>query len=419
LNAQKTQVLFLGNSYTAANNLPNTFYQLALSRGDTVYYDSNTPGGQRLMGHAVNSTSLSKIKSQDWDFVVLQAQSQEPSWSPSQVNAEVYPAAIQLNDSIKANNACTETVFFMTWGRKYGDASNCAGWPPVCTYLGMQNRLMVGYLTMAELTNSTVAPCGMAWMNSRNSNPLVELYSTDNSHPIEAGTYLNACVMYATMFQKSSTGATYYGTLSQADAEFLQHIADSTVLSSTYNYYLNDTITSINFNLDWESWFKKGNIVFSDFDYTEAIPGNIDFTDLALNADSYIWDFGDGSSSTDTSPSHVYIGSSNYTVTQHVSNACFSDTASLIISIVLDVEELSNDNGLKIYPNPCKETIQIEILNDFGCDVSIVDVQGQVVYVGNISSNQARLDMSGFSKGVYFIQLETSNGSFNKKIIIE
>ena len=155
--------------------------------------------------------TLAKISEEDWDFVVIQAQSQEPSWPPSQVVTEVLPYAGILNDSIKSNNACSETVFYMTWGRKYGDTQNCDTWPPVCTFLGMQERLMAGYMAMAELNNSTVAPVGFSWKHSMDNDPdsLINLYSSDNSHPSVSGTYLTACVMYATMFQKSPVGSGY------------------------------------------------------------------------------------------------------------------------------------------------------------------------------------------------------------------
>ncbi|MFH2094660.1 MAG: DUF4886 domain-containing protein, partial [Bacteroidota bacterium] len=238
MNAQKTKILFIGNSYTYVNNLPAAVYQLALSLGDTVYYDSYAPGGYRLMNHASDVNCMLKINSEDWDFVVVQAQSQEPSWPPSQVNVEVYPYAQQINDSIKANHTCSETVFFMTWGRKYGDASNCATWPPVCTYSGMQERLMAGYMTMAEMNWATVAPVGLAWNNSMDldTDSLFDLYSADFSHPSVKGTYLTACVMYGTMFHKSPIGAMWPGGLTQAEAEFLQHVADSTVFSDDYNF---------------------------------------------------------------------------------------------------------------------------------------------------------------------------------------
>ena len=50
--AQTKNVLFLGNSYTGVNNLPLLTYNLALSLGDTINYDSNTPGGYTYQGHS-------------------------------------------------------------------------------------------------------------------------------------------------------------------------------------------------------------------------------------------------------------------------------------------------------------------------------------------------------------------------------
>ena len=109
--AQTKNVLFLGNSYTGVNNLPLLTYNLALSLGDTINYDSNTPGGYTYEGHSTNATSLAKIAQGNWDFVVLQEQSQKPSFPPSQVATEVYPYAQVLVDSIKSANACTEPFF--------------------------------------------------------------------------------------------------------------------------------------------------------------------------------------------------------------------------------------------------------------------------------------------------------------------
>ncbi|MGY8951566.1 MAG: PKD domain-containing protein, partial [Flavobacteriales bacterium] len=137
------EVLFIGNSYTYVNDLPNMVKQIALSFGDTLNYESSTPGGANFNMHSTNTTTISKINQQVWDYVVLQAQSQEPSLSTNYVNTNVYPAVQSLIDIIENNSNCIEPMFFMTWGRKYGDASNCTPWPPVCTYLGMQQQLRI------------------------------------------------------------------------------------------------------------------------------------------------------------------------------------------------------------------------------------------------------------------------------------
>ena len=105
------RVLFLGNSYTYVNNLPQLIKDIALANGDTLVFDSNCPGGHTFNNHFNNATSLSKINAQAWDCVILQAQSQEPSFSPGQVAAQTLPYAIKLDSLIKNNNNCSETVF--------------------------------------------------------------------------------------------------------------------------------------------------------------------------------------------------------------------------------------------------------------------------------------------------------------------
>ena len=126
----KKKILFIGNSYTYVNNLPQMLHDFALMNNDTIIFDASTPGGSTFQTHCSDTSCLRKIKSQQWDYVVLQEQSQTPSFPPSQVQTDCYPYAKRLDSLIKANDSCTQTIFYMTWGRKYGNASNCANYPP-------------------------------------------------------------------------------------------------------------------------------------------------------------------------------------------------------------------------------------------------------------------------------------------------
>ncbi len=226
------KVLFLGNSYTYVNNLPQLIHDIALANGDTLVFDSNCPGGYTFLGHSSDATSLSKINAAKWNCVILQAQSQEPSFSPGQVAAQTLPYAIKLDSLIKNNNPCSETVFYETWGRKYGDASNCGSYPPICTYLGMQDRLRASYKLFADTTKSVLAPAGEAWRKSIAQNPTLELYSSDQSHPSLEGSYLTACVFYETLFHKSVLSNTFTAGVSSTNVNFLQQIAHDVVNDS-------------------------------------------------------------------------------------------------------------------------------------------------------------------------------------------
>ena len=304
---KKISALFLGNSYTQYNNLPNLVAQLALAGGDTLEFDSNTPGGYTMMGHSTNATSIAKINSRSWDFVVLQEQSQIPSFSPAQVATDFYPHARAVNNLIKANDSCTTTMFYMTWGRKNGDASNCAVYPPVCTYWGMQRRLRHSYLEIGDELNAMVAPVGLAWKESRKIDSTYNLYTGDNSHPNASGSYLAACVFYAMIFEKSPAGSTYTFSLSASNAMYLQNIAEQIVFDSLETWNI------------WDVYVQAGNAhtVVGDTAY---------FIQTSRNATWHSWDFGDGNTSSTPGPMHVYDTSGTYYVTYVAGNNCHTDT---------------------------------------------------------------------------------------------
>ena len=311
--AQSYDVLFIGNSYTYYNNLPEMISNIANDLGDTVNYDQNTPGGTSLYAHSQNQTTINKINQQNWDFVVLQDQSQRPSLSPSYVAASVYPYATQLVNLINSNYICSEPVFYMTWGRKYGDQTNCQSYPPVCTFLGMQERLRDSYLTMGLDNNASVSPVGIAFKNSISLDSTIDLYTSDNSHPSIYGSYLAACTFYSTIFKKSSVGCSFKpNAINQSDALFLQQVASSTVLDSMFVW----------------------NVFQAQFDFNQN--GNVfDFINKSSNFENCIWDFGDGNQSTDFNPTHTYLQNGVYDVilTIQTNSGCLSEVYSLQVNV--------------------------------------------------------------------------------------
>ena len=316
LHAQERNALFIGNSYTYVNDLPGTTRLLALSLGDTLNVASSAPGGYTFEQHSTNATTLGLIASQPWDFVILQEQSQRPSFPPSQVEQEVYPFAAQLVDSILMNDSCTQPVFYMTWGRKNGDASNCGSWPPVCTYEGMQQRLRESYLEMAYANDAFAAPIGMAWKKVRETHPFIELYNADESHPSPEGTYLAAAVFYSTLYRRPSIAATYAASLNADTAAILRSIASSTVLDSlsTWNIGVNDPDAS--------------------FTLVDQGGGNVQFTHGG--AGDHQWVFSDGGIATTASPLQTFATGGLYSATHIWTDVCGrSDTATAEFNLLI------------------------------------------------------------------------------------
>lgn len=217
------RVLFVGNSYTSVNDLPAVFRELARSGGHRVETGTVAPGGATLAQHAASADTLATIAGSRWQYVVLQEQSQIPSVEGARQQG-MYPAARALVAAARAAGA--EPVFFETWAYR-------GGWPENgLDYRAMQVQIDAGYGAIAAELGVLVAPVGGAWLNLRQADPALDLWQDDGSHPDTAGTYLAACVFYATIFGLSPEGAGYVDGLPPGVARTLQHMA-ATVVGTT------------------------------------------------------------------------------------------------------------------------------------------------------------------------------------------
>jgi hypothetical protein len=220
----KIRVLFIGNSLTFANDLPGLIAQLAQARRHIMEYDMSAPGGYRFSQHASDPNTLKKINAGNWDFVVLQEQSQLPAFSEEQVKRDVYPFAARLCHMIRKANPHVKIVFYETMAKKNGDPQNLALSPELATYAGMQKRLNYSYGVMARANKALLAPVGLAWADSRREHPSLELYA-DETHPNQTGTYLAACVFYSVFFRESPAGLPAPASLDEETALTLQKTA--------------------------------------------------------------------------------------------------------------------------------------------------------------------------------------------------
>jgi len=242
--ATNYKVLFLGNSYTEVNNLPQLVYTVSLSTGDTITFTSSTPGGCTFQQHLTVSSSL--IQQGGWDYVVLQEQSQLPAFPITQFMAESYPYAQQLCQMISQYNPQAQVVFYMTWGRKNGDAQNAPAFPPIGTYEGMDSLLHARYMLMAEDNDAIVSPVGALWHFIRHNHPDIELYSSDESHPSLAGSYAAACSFYTIFFQKDPTLIHADAGVDPAMAQTIRQAAKQVVFDSLSTWmFLNDDSVAV------------------------------------------------------------------------------------------------------------------------------------------------------------------------------
>ena len=218
-SSRTARILFIGNSYTFYNGGLWTLVQaMAQSRGHDVQCVPSVSVGKTLEWHWNHGEARDAIAQGPWDVVILQEFSMRPIDEP----AKMFDYARRFDAAIRAAGA--RTVFFMTWARQHQPDK--------------QRILTEAYQRIASELGAEVAPVGDAWQRALKKRPKLKLYQKDRSHPNQAGSYLSACVIYATLFDDTPIGLppvirndrrNAIIHLPPAEASFLQRIAAETV----------------------------------------------------------------------------------------------------------------------------------------------------------------------------------------------
>ncbi|WP_118972986.1 PKD domain-containing protein [Taibaiella koreensis] len=414
VHGQKKRVLFVGNSYTYTNNLPQMVKNVAASAGDTVECDMSAAGAAAWYQH-LDSTitvlaTLSKIRQGGWDYVVLQEQSQAPAYPPDLFYEWVYPYARQLVDTVKRYNPCAEVIFYMTWGRENGDTpSMCNGfpnWPFYCTYLTMDSVIRARYMLMADSNKVTVSPVGPVWRYIRAHYPGIGLYASDGSHPSLAGSYAAACSFYTAIFKKPADSIRSDYMLSPTDAANIRNAATRIAYDSMGFWSIGRYETIARFNQNTGSML------------------SVSFTNTSVNATQYEWDFGDGQTATVSDPSHTYATPGVYTARLVATGASqCSDTAYARINVgPLSISGHDVAAPFTIAPNPATDILYIQspMFTRENCRIQIRNGIGQLLYERQATRATVQpIDVSQMKSGVYLLQVTGAAGKpFSKKITI-
>lgn len=178
------RLLFVGNSYTHTNDLPDMVERIARTNDVSIDWEMIAPGGAYLEEHLVNPDVVNALSSGDFDTVIFQEQSVITS-VPDLASSRTLPAAVSL-DAL-ADSAGVRVLWFQTWGR-------LNGFPDVGhqNFSSMQAQISVTYDTIARRTDSSVIRVGDAWQRVQSRGLGVSLYAADGSHPSPAGSYLAA-----------------------------------------------------------------------------------------------------------------------------------------------------------------------------------------------------------------------------------
>gem|GEM_PF-6582063 len=153
----------------------------------------------------------------------------------------------------------------------------------------------------------------------------------------------------------------------------------------------------------------------SGFTYLPGTVG-IDFFNASNSIDSnatYLWEFGDGDTSTQANPSHVFPGFGFWDVCLILTDACGTDTScQTVLYEPLVARENALEMELKLWPQPAQNVLHIELSTNLMeiLPISLWDGKGQMVWQGELEivSGMANgsIDLNALPKGVYWLRLE-------------
>lgn len=248
-------VLMYGNSFIYTNNMDVILADLFDSVGEHNSTVAKTAGSLTLEDHwdSINTSGDSwnttlRNSGHDWDFVVLQDQSQIPGFDRTDQDwITSKDSGVLIADAVEQEGS--QVMLMMTWGYLAADPLN-----PIIysNYTNMQERLRQGYVDFHDnMTTPSrdvwIAPVGLGFANIyhtvKNSGGTPEapgsafhnLYSSDGVHASLSGAYLAACVIYASMTGNFSVETNDSIGLSAAEKLTLQQAADDTVFNQTSN----------------------------------------------------------------------------------------------------------------------------------------------------------------------------------------
>ncbi|MBK8708276.1 MAG: PKD domain-containing protein [Flavobacteriales bacterium] len=140
------------------------------------------------------------------------------------------------------------------------------------------------------------------------------------------------------------------------------------------------------------------------------------FTNASTNADSYSWDFGDGATSIEQSPSHTYAANGHYTVCLTITGSCGSVLTTATncqnVSIAVGITDLNTGaDAPALFPSPASNAFTVKSATPIAT-IRLVDGQGRMV---RIVQDMARLQMNvavdDLPAGAYVAHVELTNGN--------
>jgi len=152
---------------------------------------------------------------------------------------------------------------------------------------------------------------------------------------------------------------------------------------------------------------------------------SVSFTDQSDNADSWYWDFGDGTTSTFQNPVHSFDADGTYNVCLTASNSCNNEKYCASITVKLNGIDEINKHDILLYPDPVNDKLYVRwgMISHRSGKMFVVNSVGSVIYEQEIVKDQGaspeELNLRDLNPGMYDLIIITDDHVIVKKFIVD
>lgn len=177
------------------------------------------------------------------------------------------------------------------------------------------------------------------------------------------------------------------------------NLINNITADTTYTSYFPSVINGC------DSASVETNIAVTMVDETITLTG-LTLTSNVSSGALYQWiDCDNNMSAIITGNSQSFTATANGNYALAINQSGCPDTSACININSVSLDEINSN--IAFYPNPTDGFVTMESNADLiGNDYSIIDITGKVLYVGIIQSSVEKIDLSGYSSGLYYVSID-------------
>ncbi len=152
---------------------------------------------------------------------------------------------------------------------------------------------------------------------------------------------------------------------------------------------------------------------------------SMSFHNTSIESNTFLWNFGDGQTSTLENPVHTYANYGSYAVTLTVYNACGTNSITHNENITLGISSYNESKGLHLLPNPAKTYVRASFSasGNENAHIMLLDMLGRTVWTQELNIpggiQDVMIPLEGIDSGMYTVVVVTKDGTMIQKLLKE